>query len=196
MSTEKPRQSYCKENVDISLDANAGLSDPEGKLWSLEELSSLSQVEMERRRIPTPGGRVSQVPTARTIRYYTSLGLVDRPMAYDGGLAQYGPRHLLQLLAIKVLQAEYLPLPEIQKQLYGRSEDELRQLIVAATRNEAVDSKATRPKVESWLSRQLGPGIQLVVTERQAFHNWLRHESPEEVLRIFSEAIGDLSGPK
>lgn len=125
------------------------MSEAENKLLSLEELSQLVQVEMERRRIPTPGGRVSQVPTARTIRYYTSLGLVDRPSAYDGGLAQYGRRHLLQLLAIKVLQAEYLPLPEIQKQLYGRSEDELRQLIEAATRSEAVDPKGSRPKVES-----------------------------------------------
>lgn len=172
------------------------MSEQNGKLWSLEELSQLSQAEMERRRIPTPGGRVSQVPTTRTIRYYTSLGLVDRPLAYDGGLAQYGPRHLLQLLAIKVLQAEYLPLPEIQKQLYGRSEDELRQLIEAATRSEAAESKTARPKVESWLCRQLGPGIQLVVTDRQAFQDWLRQERPEEVQKIFSDAMADLTAPK
>ena len=172
------------------------MSEALSKLWSLEELSQLSQTEMEKRRIPTPGGRVSQVPTARTIRYYTSLGLVDRPVAYDGGLAQYGPRHLLQLLAIKVLQAEYLPLPEIQKQLYGRSEDELRQLIEAATRSEANETKSTRPKVESWLARQLAPGLQLVVTDRQAFQDWLRNESSEEILRICQEALADLTGPR
>lgn len=42
----------------------------------------------------------------------------------------------------------------------------------------------------------LGPGVQLVVTDRQAFQEWIRHESEEEVNKVFLEALSDLSGPK
>lgn len=137
---------------------------------------------MERLKIPSPGGRVSQIPTARTIRYYTSLGLVDRPSSYDGGLAQYGSRHLKQLLAIKVLQAEYLPLPEIQKQLYGLTDPELDRLIEAVRVSEK-PAEDTVPSLESWLSLAVGTGMSLVVTDRNACRNWSRGQSIEEFER-------------
>ena len=164
------------------------------KLWSLEELSQLSQQELERRRIPNPGGRVSQVPSARTIRYYTSLGLVDRPLGYEGGVAQYGPRHLLQLLAIKVLQAEYLPLPEIQKQLFGRSEEELQKIVEAATREEPAQLEP-RPELQMWMTRQVLPGVRLVVENRQALLEWMRNHSSEEAKELIGEGLAELVSP-
>jgi len=168
--------------------------DDASRSWSLEELSQITQTELERRRIPNPGGRVSQVPSARTIRYYTSLGLVDRPLGYDGGVAQYGPRHLLQLLAIKVLQAEYLPLPEIQKHLYGRSEGELQDIVDAATRTEVAPSE-TAPRVEAWLTRQALPGLRLIVEDRQALLEWMRNHTGEEANRLLGEALADITAP-
>ena len=49
--------------------------------WTLEELAG--RVERELRKLGLVGttrdGRVSALPDARTVRYYTSLGLVDRP---------------------------------------------------------------------------------------------------------------------
>jgi DNA-binding transcriptional MerR regulator len=72
--------------------------------------------------------RVSPVPDMRTIRYYSGLGLVDRPTIL-GRVAKYSGRHILQLLAIKVLQGASLPLAEIQSRLYGLSDNELENLI-------------------------------------------------------------------
>jgi len=62
-------------------------------------------------------GRVREVPNLRTIRYYTTLGLLDRPAEMRGRTAYYGRRHLQQLVAIKRLQAEGLSLREIQSRL-------------------------------------------------------------------------------
>src|SRR5205823_13215113 len=42
-------------------------------------------------------GRVRDVPDRRTVRFYTTLGLIDRPAALRGRTALYGRRHLLQL---------------------------------------------------------------------------------------------------
>src|SRR3954468_23202684 len=77
-----------------------------------------------------PDARVSAAPDARTVRYYTTLGLLDRP-SIVGRQARYGQRHLLQLLAIKGFQVRGLPLAEIQERLYGRSDAELQGLIEA-----------------------------------------------------------------
>ncbi len=60
--------------------------------------------------------RVSPTPDMRTIRYYSSLGLIDRPLIV-GRVAKYSRRHLLQILAIKTLQKNARPLSEIQERL-------------------------------------------------------------------------------
>jgi DNA-binding transcriptional MerR regulator len=72
-----------------------------------------------------PSGRVREVPDARTIRYYTTVGLLDRPLAMQGRVAFYGKRHLFQLVAIKRLQARGLSLVEIQRHLVGADDQQL-----------------------------------------------------------------------
>ncbi len=74
---------------------------------------------------PPSNGQVRAVPDLRTIRYYTSLGLLDRPAAMRGRTALYGPRHLLQLVAVKRLQAEGKSLSEVQAALAGLDDDGL-----------------------------------------------------------------------
>lgn len=165
-------------------------------LWSLEELSQHSQRELEHRKIPNPGGRVSQILSARTIRYYTSLGLVDRPLAYDGGVAKYGPRHLLQLLAIKILQAEYLPLPEIQKQLFGRTERELREVVDSASRTETASETLAPARNETWFTRRVVPGLRLLVDDQDSLVEWVRAHSKEEVQKHLWQSIEDFTAGK
>src|SRR2546425_7299572 len=96
----------------------------------LDELSDRVARELGERGLlgAAADGRVSAAPDARTVRYYTTLGLLDRPRI-EGRQARYAERHLLQLLAIKALQAFDLPLAEIQQRLYGRSDAELKALI-------------------------------------------------------------------
>jgi DNA-binding transcriptional MerR regulator len=85
-----------------------------------------------------PSGRVRDVPDLRTIRYYTTLGLLDRPAAMRGRTALYAARHLLQLVAIKRLQARGLSLAAVQERVVGLSDSSLRRLAAA----EAAATKA------------------------------------------------------
>ena len=75
-----------------------------------------------------PDGRVREVPDLRTIRYYTTLGLLDRPAEMRGRTALYGRRHVLQLLAIKRLQGHGESLAAIQRRLLGLPDAELEKL--------------------------------------------------------------------
>ncbi len=73
-------------------------------------------------------GRVSEVPSVRTIRFYSTHGLLDRPLEFKGRTAIYGVRHLHQLVAIKRLQARGLGLEEIQARVIGATDKELAKL--------------------------------------------------------------------
>jgi len=68
---------------------------------------------------PAASARVRDVPDTRAIRYYTTLGLIDRPASMEGRTALYGKRHVMQLVAIKRLQATGLTLAEVQSRLTG-----------------------------------------------------------------------------
>jgi MerR HTH family regulatory protein len=72
-----------------------------------------------------PNGRVRDLPDSRAIRWYTTTGLVDRPAGLRGRTALYGPRHLLQLVALKRRQAQGRTLAEIQAELAGVSDEAL-----------------------------------------------------------------------
>ena len=94
-------------------------------MWTLDEL-----VERVRRALAAeypgaPNGRVRDLPDRRAIRWYTTTGLVDRPLGMRGRTALYGSRHLLQLVALKRRQAEGRTLAEIQAELAGAADDAL-----------------------------------------------------------------------
>jgi MerR HTH family regulatory protein len=72
-----------------------------------------------------PNGRVREVPDRRAIRWYTTTGLVDRPLGMRGRTALYGPRHLLQIVAVKRRQAEGRSLADIQAELAGATPEAL-----------------------------------------------------------------------
>ena len=73
-----------------------------------------------------PNGRVRDVPDRRAIRWYTTIGLVDRPLGMRGRTALYGPKHLQQLVAIKRRQAEGRSLAQIQIEFSWISDEGLR----------------------------------------------------------------------
>jgi DNA-binding transcriptional MerR regulator len=107
-------------------------------------------------------GRVSGAPDGRTIRYYQTLGLVDRP-SYEGREARYGERHVLQVVAIKLLQSLGLPLGEVQARLYGKSNRELEALLKAA--NEAAPRRAHAARPVAWREYTIEPGLKVMVEE-------------------------------
>jgi DNA-binding transcriptional MerR regulator len=97
-------------------------------LWTIDELGSRVAQALAVDYTGAPNGRVRGVPDLRTIRYYTTLGLLDRPAEMRGRTALYGRRHLLQLVAIKRLQADGLALAEVQQRLLGLSDRALKEL--------------------------------------------------------------------
>src|SRR5437763_16385611 len=97
-------------------------------LWTLDELTAQVALALAVDYAGQPSGRVREVPDRRTVRYYTTLGLIDRPAEVRGRTALYSTRHLLQLVAIKRLQARGLPLAEIQSRLVGQPDSALREL--------------------------------------------------------------------
>ena len=133
-------------------------------MFSLDELSSevtnrLAQLGMLG---AAPDARVSATPDARTVRYYTTLGLLDRPRI-ENRQARYGQRHLLQLLAIKILQSQDLPLARIQELMYGRSDAELQQLVDSRPPPE----RQTLPDLPALTLREVvvEPGLRLLANE-------------------------------
>src|ERR1700730_1715816 len=118
-------------------------------LWTIDELSTQVALALSVDYAGQGNGQVRPVPDLRTIRYYTTLGLLDRPAAMRGRTALYGRKHLLQLVAIKRLQARGLSLAEIQERLLGMPETHLQRLAqVPALSPAAADTRgqeATRP---------------------------------------------------
>jgi hypothetical protein len=95
-----------------------------------------------------PNGRVRDVPDRRAVRWYTTIGLVDRPAAMQGRTALYGPRHLLQIVAIKRLQAQGRSIAEIQTELVGVTDKTLRRIADIADEFLAVQPDRPGPSPE------------------------------------------------
>ena len=94
-------------------------------IWTLDELTGRVGAALSVGYHGQPSGRVRDLPDRRAIRWYTTIGLVDRPAAIHGRTAMYGPRHLLQLVAIKRLQAQGRSLVAIQAELAGATDAQL-----------------------------------------------------------------------
>ncbi len=97
-------------------------------LWTLVELGQHVRDVLATDPLAPPNGRIRAVPDGRTIRYYTTIGLIDRPAAMRGRTALYSERHLQQLIAIKRLQTQGLSLAEVQRALAGLPDEELATL--------------------------------------------------------------------
>jgi DNA-binding transcriptional MerR regulator len=100
----------------------------EEQRWTLDELAERVDSALAVDYQGQPSGRVRAVPDRRAIRWYTTIGLIDRPVAHRGRTALYGPRHLLQLVAVKRLQAQGLPLVSIQQELTGATDTQLARI--------------------------------------------------------------------
>jgi DNA-binding transcriptional MerR regulator len=86
--------------------------------WRIDELAERAAAALDGATSPAASGRVTPLPDRRMLRYYTTLGLLDRP-ELRGRVAYYGRRHLLQVVAIKRLQAGGATLAQVQEALAG-----------------------------------------------------------------------------
>jgi DNA-binding transcriptional MerR regulator len=128
-------------------------------LWTIDDLGNQVAQALSVGYEGQASGRVRDVPDRRTIRYYTTLGLIDRPARMRGRTALYSRRHLLQVVAIKRLQARGLALADLQQQLLGLSDAALEQV---ARIPAAVEAKA----------EEAGPSERANPVEERSFTFW------------------------
>lgn len=117
------------------------------ELWNLDEL--VAQVALGLSGGDYGGaasGRVRDLPDARAIRYYTTLGILDRP-AMQGRTAFYGVRHLRQIVAIKKLQSRGWPLARVQQELAGIDDGALKRIAELPAALEVVASNESRAAI-------------------------------------------------
>lgn len=129
-------------------------------------------------------GRVRDLPDARTIRWYQTLGMVDRPAAFRGRTALYGRRHVLQLAAIKRLQAGGVPLADIQRALAGRTDAELAR--AARLRLADVDHSVAAASVSSTLRASL----ETPAAGRRAAAFWKASAASPRPIPVMDERAG------
>ena len=109
--------------------------------------------------------------SARTVRYYIELALLDRP---DGETraASYGPKHLERLTQIRRWQEAGLSLDEIREAIESG-----RRPGTAAPRAKAAGN------IEVWSHLTLADGVELHVEPGRA------GLKPEEVRKLFREVL-------
>lgn len=100
-----------------------------GRRYTIAELADASAAALDALGVAARNGQVRDRPDVRTIRYYGTLGLIDPPAEMTGRTARYSGRHLLQVLAVKAVQARGESLADAQRTLVGASDEELRSAI-------------------------------------------------------------------
>jgi DNA-binding transcriptional MerR regulator len=153
-------------------------------LMSLEALCERVNAWCDAHRVVPASGQAGERMTERSVRYYRTLGLVNGPG--EGG---YGEKHVLQLMAVRLLQARGLPLRRIRELVYGRDVDALRTIRDRGL-EEAGMAGLTRPVVapsadELWRMVPLDDDF-LLVSRRGAPVTAAQREAVLAALRSFS----------
>jgi DNA-binding transcriptional MerR regulator len=154
---------------------------------TLGDLIAAAERFARRARVSASDGRVAAALDERVVRYYQTIGLLQKPERYDGRRAVYGYGHVLQLVCIRALQADGYPLALIQETLTGRSTRELEEIVrklLDLARHPSEQGRSPYPADEQPAPRQLlaaelAPGISVLidssqVTEPQAVVERLR----------------------
>ncbi|RKS70732.1 MerR-like DNA binding protein [Actinomadura pelletieri DSM 43383] len=101
--------------------------------WTIGELAEHAAAALSADGSTQVSGRVRDLPNARLIRWYTTIGLIDPPLGRRGRTALYGRRHLLQLVAVKRRQATGRSIAEIQVELATATDETLQRIAALPT---------------------------------------------------------------
>lgn len=156
-------------------------------LHTIQELAEMVEEWCDAAGVAPASGQAGERITERNIRYYRTLGLVDAPLS--GGGRGYGEKHRLQLVAIRLLQAQGLPLNRIRDLLFGRTVEELRRMEAqgAAEVRAAASARFSPALDEHWAMAALDDEFLLVSRRgrgisadlRQRLLKVLRREQPQ-----------------
>jgi hypothetical protein len=143
-------------------------------------------------------GRIIERRDLRPCPPSTTGDMVVVPSTRDGAVSW----HLLQLLAIKVLQGTGLPLGEIQARLYGRTDAELEAIWRAVETAEPAFGKPAPPTPVAWREVTIVPGLKILASDEFSLDGEpsdalrARIEAALAVLGRSSDAASGGSGPR
>lgn len=103
------------------MDDATPLPEPPPEGWGLDPFLEVAAAQLGEL------GLTGTAPDRRTVRYYATAGLLDRPESH-GREARYRQRQLAQLLAVKRLQAAGVRLAAIADRIAGVPTEELARL--------------------------------------------------------------------
>ena len=160
--------------------------------FSLEELARSVRDWCERHTVFPANGQAAEDITERNIRYYRTIGLLDPPMG--NYVKTFSNKHRLQLIAIRIYQAQGLPLRKIRDELYGKSLDDLVALEKRVTKkgNKVISLSLPRQlpnSTESWSVVPLTEEF-LLISRR---HRPLPRSVVEKINQILQSACTDNS---
>ena len=160
---------------------------PNGEIGDVGALCEAAGALLDAASPESPDARVSARPDVRTLRYYQTLGVLDRPLRYDGRQAIYGFRHLLQAVAVKLLQARGFTLSQAQQALAGATDAALEQAVQDAL-GQGVPvpmAAAPPPAPVSLIAAEIAPGVTILVDPRKI-------ADPDSLLRTLSQSLSQL----
>ena len=114
------------------------------KYVGLPEFASVCERVVSGLDLEQERGTVTSVPDERTIRYYIAEGLIQAPDEKQGTASVFSYLNLLQLVAVKKLQAEHFPIRKIREVVSGKSEQELETLLGIGPESGAKGNEAKR----------------------------------------------------
>jgi DNA-binding transcriptional MerR regulator len=138
--------------------------------FTVEQLAQAVQSWCQKHGISPANGQAAEEITERTIRYYRTLGLLDAPLG--SYVKTFSDKHRMQLIAIRVYQAQGIPLRKIREELYGKSVEDLVAFEKSAARKGAQGMAENIPFAptygnETWSVTPLGQGFLLVNRENR-----------------------------
>lgn len=155
--------------------------------YSIPDLANAVNDWCREHGIAPANGQAAEDLSERSLRYYRTIGLLDAPDA--GGGRGYGEKHLLQLIAVRLLQARGLPLRRIRELLQSRTLEELRRIQREGLAEwvEAAHSPWPVPRMdESWRMIPIGPDHLLLSRKNEPL-------SPESLAAIRRILDGNLN---
>ncbi len=136
--------------------------------FSIGELVEVVNQWCARHGIVPASNQAGERMTERNVRFYRTVGLVDAPEL--GGGQGYGEKHKLQVIAVRLLQSQGLPLRRIRELLLGRSLADLRRIEkqgLAEARSSPTQAVKLEPG-ESWRMTPLDGEFLLVSRNNRA----------------------------